>query len=99
MECRTTAYREAQKGSSAVTLLIDSTLWVDYFRSKTPLSVKQQIIQFVDAAEAALCEPVRFEIVRAALRRERSRIELAFATLPLLPSPSNLWQAAALLGQ
>jgi hypothetical protein len=79
--------------------LIDSTLWVDYFRPRTPLRVKQLIVPFVDAMDAALCEPVRFEILSAAFRRERRQIEDTFLTLPLLPSPPNLWEAATLLGQ
>src|SRR5687767_824570 len=79
--------------------LIDSTLWIDYFRARTPPRVKQQVIPFIDAADAVLCEPVRFEILSAALRRERRQIEETFQTLPLLASPANLWLAATSLGQ
>jgi predicted nucleic acid-binding protein len=82
-----------------LTFLIDSTLWVDFFRAKTPAAVKHQIIPFIDAAEAVLCEPVRFEILRASFRRERPRIEATFATLPLLADPPDLWESAAALGQ
>ena len=79
--------------------VIDSSLWVDYFRRGTPRSVLEQVIGLVDDADALLCEPVRFEILRAALRAERKRIDAVFDTIPLLPSPHDLWHQAALLGQ
>lgn len=79
--------------------LIDSTLWVDYFRAKTPTHIKEQIIPFVDAADAVLCDPVRFEILRACFRSERARIERTFDTLPLLATPRDLWEKSAALGQ
>jgi predicted nucleic acid-binding protein len=79
--------------------LIDSTLWVEYFRARTPLRVKQQVIPFIDDPEAALCEPVRFEILSGALRRERRIIEETFETMPLLAAPSDLWKQSTLLGQ
>ena len=79
--------------------LIDSTLWVDYFRARTPVRIKEQVIPFIDDAEAAICEPVRFEILSAALRGERKQIEETFSTMPILSAPANLWRAATVLGQ
>ena len=46
-----------------------------------------------------LCEPVRFEILRSAFRRERKYIEETFATVSLISSPTNLWEKSILLGQ
>ena len=82
-----------------MTVLIDSSLWVDYFRTRTPAKIKQQTIAFIDSPEAFLCEPVKFEILRASLRNERSRIETTFATVPLLPTPKDLWHRSAALGE
>src|SRR6266446_7235571 len=79
--------------------LIDSSLWIDYFRSTTPAAIKRQVIPFVDSPDGLLCEPVRFEILRAARRNERSRIEETFATVPLLVTPADLWRQAIQLGQ
>jgi predicted nucleic acid-binding protein len=79
--------------------LIDSSLWVDYFRLKTPQKTKDQVVQFIDDEQALLCEPVRFEILRASLRTERRRLEETFATLPLLPTPADIWQRAIDVGQ
>ena|ERR1051325_804940 len=80
-------------------VLIDSSLWVDYFRAKTPALIRQQVVKFVDSAEAALCEPVRFEILRAARRSERKVIEETFETLPFLSTPNAFWEDATELGQ
>jgi predicted nucleic acid-binding protein len=79
--------------------LIDSSLWVDYFRARTPRQVKAQVVSYVDDREAVLCEPVRFEILRAALPSERRQIEETFATLPLASTPPDLWRQSELLGQ
>src|SRR5690242_16023430 len=79
--------------------VIDSSLWVDYFRAKTPVSIKRQVIPFIDRDDATLCEPVRFEILRAALESERSIVEDTFATLPILPTPTDIWGQAIILGQ
>jgi predicted nucleic acid-binding protein len=79
--------------------LIDSSLWVDYFRLKAPPAIKQQIVPYIDDADAWLCEPVRFEILRAALKSERHRVEETFATFPVLPTPGDIWRRAAHLGQ
>ena len=48
---------------------------------------------------AHLAEPVRFEVLRAARPEEAWLLEAPFATLPLLPTPADLWQQAIELGQ
>jgi predicted nucleic acid-binding protein len=79
--------------------VIDSSLWVDYFRSKTPRVIKEQIATYVESSTAVLCQPVRFEILRAASKGERNSIKETFETIPVLSSPENLWDEAAKLGQ
>ena len=82
-----------------MSLIIDSSLWVDFLRAKTPAKIKQQVVPLVNAADAVICEPIKFEILRAALRHERTTIESIFATLPTLPTPADLWERSAALGQ
>jgi predicted nucleic acid-binding protein len=48
---------------------------------------------------AHLAEPVRFEVLRAARPKEARLLEAQFNTLPLLPTPADLWQQAIALGQ
>jgi predicted nucleic acid-binding protein len=80
-------------------LIIDSSLWIDYFRSKTPRAVKERVIAYIDDPLATLCEPVRFEILRGASKIERKSIDDLFATFPLEENPPALWERAIVLGQ
>jgi predicted nucleic acid-binding protein len=79
--------------------LIDSSLWVDFMRRKSPLALKAQIQPWILDPAAVLCEPVAFEILRHATAAERPMIEAQFATLPILAQPPRLWREATLLGQ
>lgn len=79
--------------------LIESSLWVDFTRAKTPPERKAAIRRWIVDPEACLGEPVAFEVLRHATAEERPRIEAQFATLPLLSTPPLLWRDAARLGQ
>ena len=80
-------------------VLIDSSVWVDYFRPKTPIPVRKQAAAIIDSAEIFLCEPVQFEILRSAPSAGRDLITRTFATVPLLPTPFDLWSRATELGR
>src|SRR2546423_1425233 len=79
--------------------LIDSSIWVDFFRLKTPKPVKEQVVSLIDDEGALLSEPTRFEILRGSLRSERKQVEETFATFPLIPSPADMWRQAIRIGQ
>ena len=79
--------------------LIDSSLWVNFTRRGSPAELKALIHPWVIDPDAALCEPVAFEVLRHATPAERPPLEAQFATLPLLPTPSDLWSQATTLGQ
>ena len=74
-------------------------MWVDFFRSRTPLAVKNQIKPWILRNDAALCEPVACELLRSAAARERPLIQRHFATMPMLRTPASLWTEATRLGQ
>ena len=82
-----------------MTLLVDTSLWVDFTRSRSPLALKQFIAPYVLDPTAHLAEPVRFEVLRAATGEEARQLQAQFASLPLLATPENLWQQAIDLGQ
>lgn len=63
------------------------------------MALKQELRQIIDSPEAAMCEPVYFELLRAAPAAQRHRIVQYFATLHMLPTPQSLWRDARLLGQ
>lgn len=79
--------------------IIDSSLWVDHFRPRTPLAVRQQILPWIDGPGGALCNPIRFEILGFAPRNERAHIAALFETYPVLADPAGLWRGAMELGQ
>ena len=80
-------------------MLLDSSLWVDFTRARSPLPLKKFIAPFVLNPEAHLAEPVRFELLRSARPDEIRQLEAQFATLPKLTTPADLWQRAIDLGQ
>jgi len=82
-----------------MTLLLDTSLWVDFTRARSPAALKQFIAPFVLDPQAHLAEPVLFEVLRSARPEEARRLEAQFATVPTLPTPADLWQRAIGLGQ
>jgi predicted nucleic acid-binding protein len=79
--------------------LIDSSLWVDYFRKKTTAAVLAQICHEITAPQASICDPVAFEILRSARPDQRGLVRRHFALLDPLATPDDLWKDAILLGQ
>ena len=79
--------------------MLDSSLWIDFTRARSPLALKQFIAPFVLDPAAHLAEPVRFELLRSARPDEAQRLEAQFATLPSLATPPALWRQAIVLGQ
>ena len=56
-------------------------------------------MKLIDDQAAMICEPVLFELLRAAPAAARKRIEAHLGLLPLAPTPHGLWRDAARLGQ
>lgn len=79
--------------------LIESSLWVDFTRSKSPLALKTLIQPWILDPLACLCEPIAFEVLRHAMPQEQKWIHAQFETLPLLSTPDRLWRDATHLGQ
>ena len=82
-----------------MTLLLDTSLWIDFTRSRSPTPLKQFIAPYVLDPEAHLAEPVRFELLRSARPEEARLLEAQFDALPCLPTPADMWQQAIILGQ
>jgi predicted nucleic acid-binding protein len=80
-------------------LLLDTSLWIDFTRQRSPRVLKQQIAPYVLDPQAHLAEPVVFELLRFARPVEQVQLEQQFATLPVLETPPTLWRDAARLGQ
>jgi len=79
--------------------LIDTSLWVDFTRTRSPRTIKRFIAPFILHPDAHLAEPITFEILRHATAAEAKQLTQQFQTLPLLTTPPLLWTEAVGLGQ
>nr|WP_221630018.1 MULTISPECIES: PIN domain nuclease [unclassified Synechococcus] len=80
-------------------MLLDTSLWIDFTRARSPAPLKQFIAPYVLDPAAHLAEPVLFEVLRSARPEESRLLEAQFDVLPCLPTPKDLWQRAIALGQ
>lgn len=74
--------------------LIDTCVWVDFFRPKTPAWIRAMASAAINRPDAVICEPVRLELLRGVPAGSESRPARFLATLPLLPTPRELWSEA-----
>lgn len=79
--------------------LIDSSLWIDLTRARSPRALKAFIAPFVNDPQACLAEPIVFEVLRHATDAEAEKLIRQFETMPLLASPGDLWRGATDLGR
>lgn len=79
-------------------LLIDTSLWIDFTRARSPREVKRFVAPYILHPDAHLAEPVAFEILRHATAAEAKQLTQQFQTLPMLTTPPLLWTQAADLG-
>ncbi len=79
--------------------LIDTSLWIDLTRARSPRALKAFIAPHVNDPEACLAEPIAFDVLRNATDDEASQLTTQFETMPLLASPADLWGRGAELGR
>jgi predicted nucleic acid-binding protein len=82
-----------------VPLLIDTSLWIDFTRARSPQALKQFIAPHILDPDAVLADPVVFEVIRYATEQEVRQLDAQFETLPKLTTPADLWDIAAKFGQ
>ncbi len=75
-------------------LLVDSSVWIDFFRGV------RDVVRRVDAAlerdRVAVCGPVVAEVLSGTrTRADFARVKAAFEGLDLLPDPSDPWPRVA----
>jgi hypothetical protein len=79
--------------------LIDTSLWIDFTRARSPRSLKQFIAPHILSPEAVLAEPIVYEVLRHATDEEIREAGEYFQTMPVVATPDDLWSKAAKLGQ
>lgn len=76
-------------------VLIDSSAWVEFFRSKGDLAVKLAVANLRQEMQAVVCGPVAMEIIGGALEQHRDPIARDFSILPWIRSDERLWLDSA----
>ena len=51
-------------------VLLDTSLWIDFTRARSPLALRQFIAPYVLSPDAVLAEPIVFEVLRHATDQE-----------------------------
>lgn len=79
--------------------LVDSSLWIDLTRARSPRTLKAFIASQLDDPEICIAEPIAFEVLRHADEAEARLLTRQFETVPLLSTPAGLWSSGVQLGQ
>jgi predicted nucleic acid-binding protein len=79
--------------------LLDTNLWIDLTRSRSPRALKNYVSSHINDPQACLAEPIVFEVLRNATDSEAVQLTQHFQSLPLLASPNNLWSSGVELGR
>ena len=77
--------------------IIDTCIWIDHLRKGTPEATRKIADAALNDPDALLCEPVRFELLYGASRKERPLLLRRLETMPLLHTPPRLWVEASKL--
>lgn len=75
-------------------VLVDSSIWIEAARRQGDLSCKVALETLLEEYEAALCSPVRLEVLGGARKEERSRLMADFAVIPYWPIEEDVWELA-----
>jgi predicted nucleic acid-binding protein len=64
--------------------LLDTNLWIDMTRTRSPQSLKAFIAPYILDSQAYIAEPIVFEVLRHATDAEARQLTTYFQSLPLL---------------
>ena len=79
--------------------LVDTGLWIDLTRARSPQAVKNFVAPYINDSDACLAEPIVFELLLHATDAEARQLVALFQSVPRLADPADLWSRAARLGQ
>jgi predicted nucleic acid-binding protein len=80
-------------------VMLDSTIWVEHFRSTTPPAVRAQLAPWVAGDKVVSVQPVVCELLAGAGLRQRNRVKAYFDLLDVLPLHPQAWEEAVVIGQ
>jgi predicted nucleic acid-binding protein len=75
-------------------VLVDSSVWIEAARRTGDLAVKVGLEGLLEEYEAAICPPVRLEVLGGARQEDRPRLNRALGILPSVPFTGSTWDNA-----
>jgi predicted nucleic acid-binding protein len=75
-------------------VLVDSSIWIEAARRQGDLGCKVALEALLEEYEAALCAPVRLEVLGGARKQERRALAAGLAIVPYLPLSETTWNLA-----
>lgn len=71
-------------------VIVDSSVWIEFFRGKEK-AIVGELGRLLDDDEVALAAPVRLELLTGASRRDAPVLRRVLSALPLLLPDAHLW--------
>jgi len=76
--------------------LVDSTVWIEFFRRKGSAAVKNRLRPFIASGDIAISDIIFMEVLKGAKTRdELNLLKSAFADFPFLPFDEKARELAA----
>jgi len=81
---------QAQAAAGEAVIAVDTSVWIDFFRGRTP--VVEKLAALLDRDQVTLPVPVRIEILSGARKAEGPRLGRLLSALPVLYPTDDLWR-------
>ena len=75
-------------------VLVDSSVWIEGARRQGRLEIKVALEAVLEEYEAAICSPIRLEVLGSARREDREKLDYYFACIPYIQVKESDWTAA-----
>ena len=78
-------------------VLIDTSVWIHFFRSKNSDHISDQLEELIDENQAAMCGIVEMELLHGLRPSEQKKVMSLLSALPFLDTTRETYQIAGKL--
>lgn len=75
-------------------VLVDSSVWIEAARRQGDIQCKIALESLLKEYEAAVCSPVKLEVLGGARKEDRKVLAAGFAIIPYIPITEDIWEFA-----
>ncbi len=79
-------------------VLVDSCVWIEAARQQGNLMCKVALQSLLEEFEAAICAPVKLEVLGGCRQEKRAKMASSFSILPYLQTTEKTWEEAVKIG-